>query len=153
MCIVHSTLQDATTPYIKRCESFTFTIKFKIIMKKYLIFLSTFVSLNTFSQMQSGDYTFTNNENEFNFTISDGGWVISFIQINGTKEILKDGYWRKVNMNGVDEDYDGPDGWYEFQTDQCNYDFNMPINNKLTLNSFDCKYSSKNKTIVLSRKK
>ena len=122
-------------------------------MKKYLIFLLTFVSLNTFSQMQSGDYTFTNNENEFNFTISDGGWVISFIQINGSKEILKDGYWRKVNMNGVDEDYDGPDGWYEFQTDQCNYDFNMPINNKLTLNSFDCKYSSKNKTIVLSRKK
>ena len=122
-------------------------------MKKYFVFLSMFLSLNAYSQMQPGDYTFTNNEYEFKFTISDGGWVISSIQIDGTKEVLKDGYWRRVNMNGVDEDYDGPEGYYEFQTDQCNYDFDMPINNKLTLSSFDCKNSSKNKTIVLYRKK
>ena len=122
-------------------------------MKKYFVFLSMFLSLNAYSQMQPGDYTFTNNEYEFKFTISDDGWVISSIQINGTKEVLKDGYWRWVNMNGVDEDYDGPEGWYEFQTDQCNYNFDMPINNKLTLSSFDCKNSSKNKTILLDRKK
>tara|TARA_B110000285_G_C14868255_1_gene487896 strand:+ start:315 stop:707 length:393 start_codon:yes stop_codon:yes gene_type:complete len=127
--------------------------KLKIIMKKYLIFLLTLLSLNTFSQMQSGNYTFTNNENEFNFTISDDGWVITFIEINGSKEILKDGYWRRVNMNGVDEDYNGPEGWYEFQTDQCNYDFDIPINNKLILKRFDCKNSSKNKTIEMTRKR
>ncbi len=122
-------------------------------MNKYFVFLSTLLSLNAYSQMQSGDYTFTNNQYEFDFTLSDGGWVISSIQINGSKEILLDGYWFKVNLNGADPDYDGPEGWYEFQTEQCNYAFDMPINDKLTLNSFECKNSSKNKTIVLSRKK
>lgn len=100
--------------------------------------------------MEAGEYSFANGDDLFKFTISDDGWAISSVEINGTKETLIDGYWKEVNENAVEDDYDGPEGWYEFQTEQCNYNFDAPINGKLKLVSFDCKNTSNNKTVELT---
>ena len=139
-------------------------------MKKILaIVISSCLALSVFGQLNSGTYVFKSGDPNFHwqefwnygalkyqdfvFTVSIGGigWDIESIQFNKREEVLKDGYWRTVNMNGVDENYDGPTGWYEFQTDQCNYSFDEPQNGRIILHRFDCVERCDNQTIGLTQ--
>jgi hypothetical protein len=110
-------------------------------MKKfYLTLFAFFICGFCYAQMTDGNYTYKNTELTLSFTIAGDGWEIYNIVLtnitNGRKENAT-GEWFKVNMNGVEEDYSGPEGWYQFQTDNCNYDFNEATN-KLVLQKFDC---------------
>lgn len=110
-------------------------------MKKYYsTILAFFIFGFSYAQMSDGHYTFKNTELTLSFTIAEGGWKINNILLinttNGKKENAT-GEWFKVNMNGVDEDYSGPEGWYQFQTDQCNFEFDEATN-KLVLQKYDC---------------
>jgi hypothetical protein len=110
-------------------------------MKKISLSILAFFTLGySFSQMEDGHYTYSNSEFTLMFTIGDGGWEIYEIiliknSIDGSMAGI--GEWFKVNMNGVDEDYNGPEGWYQFQTDDCRYDFNE-AKDELRLRQFDC---------------
>jgi hypothetical protein len=110
------------------------------MMKTYLTILAFFTLGYSFSQMEDGNYTYANSEFTLSFTIGEDGWEIFNIVImdnaNGDFE-EGTGEWFKVNMNGADEDYEGPEGWYQFQTDNCKFDFNEAIDD-LYLNRFEC---------------
>jgi hypothetical protein len=90
--------------------------------------------------MSDGIYSFKNSELTLSFKVDGDGYdiynVILTYHSNGQKE-YGTGQWFKVNMNGVDPDYSGPNGWYQFQTSRCNYSFNETTN-KLTLEQYDC---------------
>ena len=111
------------------------------MMKKiYLTLLALFTLGYSFSQMEDGEYIYSNSEITLMFTIGGAGWEIYDIALvkNATDDSMGGtGEWFKVNMNGVDEDYEGPEGWYQFQTDDCRYDFNE-AKDELKLNQFDC---------------
>jgi hypothetical protein len=110
-------------------------------MKKfYLTLFAFFICGFSYAQMTDGNYTYKNAELTLSFTIAGDGWEIYNIVLTNTTNGRKEnatGEWFKVNMNGVEEDYSGPEGWYQFQTDNCNYDFNEATN-KLVLQKFDC---------------
>lgn len=118
-------------------------------MKKYLILCLTFLSLGAYSQMDNGDYTFINEGSELKMSISNDGWSISSIEFSGSKGAMVKGYWKELNFAGADEDYEGSEGWYEFQTDYCSYSFDEPIDGKITLERYDCEDPSRNATIKL----
>ena len=125
----------------------------KNIIYSTIIFLC--FSNSSFSQMDDGKYKFANNEITLSFTITGDGWQIKEIKItnNTTKKIVTgQGEWFRVNLNGVDADYDGPEGWYQIQTSECNYEFNVP-SNKLTLSQYDCKKGIKEKKYQLLKNK
>ncbi|MFM8431574.1 MAG: hypothetical protein ACKOA1_02155 [Bacteroidota bacterium] len=116
-----------------------------------LFLLSSFVAS---AQMNDGRYVYSNSEITIEFTITDSGWDLPSVKVidNQTKKIITGkGYWHKVNMAGVDEGYDGPEGWYEFQTQSCNYSFDEPKGN-LVLQQFDCKNGQSDKQRTLTRK-
>jgi hypothetical protein len=90
--------------------------------------------------MEDGHYTYSNSEIILMFTIGGGGWEIyEIILIKKSLDGLTGGTgkWFKVNLNGVDEDYKGPEGWYQFQTNDCRYEFDE-ANDELRLHQFDC---------------
>jgi hypothetical protein len=122
-------------------------------MKKiiYSIIILCF-SNSSFSQMNDGKYKFANNEITLSFTITDDGFQIKEIKItnNTTKKIVTgEGEWFTVNTNGADSE--GPNAWYQIQTAECNYEFNVP-SNKLTLSQYDCKKGLKEKKYQLLKK-
>jgi hypothetical protein len=110
-----------------------------------------FITNSAFSQLSNGKYKYSNAEIALSFTISDEGYVISEIVLTNktiNKVFKAEGEWFEVNRNGADAGYDGPSGWYQFQTQECNYDFNTP-NSKLILSRFDCKNGLKEKEVQL----
>lgn len=110
-------------------------------MKKfYLIILVFFIYGFSYAQMSDGNYTFKNADFTLTFTISSDGLEMNDVVLTNLKTGKKEnaiGEWFKLNMNGADADYSGPEGWYQFQTTKCNYDFNVPTS-KLILRQFDC---------------
>jgi hypothetical protein len=72
------------------------------------------------SQINVGRYSYTNGKITLSF--NDKG----------------SGEWFRVNIHGADPEYDGPLGWYQFQTTNCNYSFNEP-SSELVLSKYDCK--------------
>jgi hypothetical protein len=108
----------------------------------------------SFAQMEDGNYTYSNKEITLNFTISDLGFTISNIVVTNTiigKKYNGSGEWFQVNPRGVDPNYQGPFGWYQFSTDECNFDFEVPVN-ELILNQFDCKNGSASVKLKLTKK-
>jgi len=118
-------------------------------MKPILITISILISLScsAFCQLQNGKYKYSNTETAISFTIRDDGHTITDIKLldkKTNKTFIATGEWFEVNTSGADPGYNGPSGWYQFQTSQCNYDFNTP-GSKLTLSQFDCKNGQKEK--------
>ena len=111
----------------------------------YFLTLILFLTAQTsFSQMADGKYTFENNEMTLELTITDGGWIISSATLtNATtkKTSTGKGYYRTANNFE----------WYEFQTTECNYDFDVPVD-KLVLNQFDCKNGQQSIKYTLIKK-
>jgi hypothetical protein len=119
----------------------------KITILLAIAFLSSFTS---FAQISEGKFTYSNNELSLTFTTIDGGWGLSDIVItykNTGKTATGVGEWFKVNMNGADPDYSGPEGWYQFETTECYFEFNTPSDTLLLMegckNMADKKYELK----------
>ena len=126
----------------------------KTYMITKILFLLYFICLNikSHAQMNDGLYSFANDEIKLSFVVEEWGWKISSATITVLKTNQKfngKGEWFKVNPNGIDEDYDGPMGWYQGQTDICNFEFDEPKNNTLILSSFDCVNGMKEEAFTL----
>ncbi|MFD3407585.1 hypothetical protein SKC37_02860 [Aquirufa sp. HETE-83D] len=118
-------------------------------MKKYLFTLLLIGTiLDSFSQnLENGVYIYQNKTHDF--VIDNSPEKIQIVVIN--KKLY-------LSQNGVAEQrvaprYSDTPGkiWYEFQTDSCNYDFDI-TKTKLTLNSFDCKNGKKSTKMVFLKK-
>ncbi|MBK6834089.1 MAG: hypothetical protein IPG89_07365 [Bacteroidetes bacterium] len=99
-----------------------------------------FVSQTLFSQIADGNYTYSNNEITFKFSVIENGEKLSNVTIfnSVTKKTSNEtGEYRSANNVG----------WYEVQSAECNYEFDAPVNGKLTLSQFDCKKGSACKKI------
>ncbi len=116
-------------------------------MKKAIYYLTTLLFFSThtvFSQMAEGQHTFANNEVTLELTISDNGWTISSATLtNKTTKKTSTGKGEYRHANNIE--------WYEFQTTDCNYDFDIPTD-KLALSQFDCKNGQQTVKFNLSKK-
>lgn len=104
------------------------------------------------AQIGDDNYTYSNNEITLSFSTTDNGWSMENIIITHTasgKSVTGFGEWLKINRNGVDADYTGPDGWYQIEANDCVYEFDEP-GDKLEL-SESC--AGKSKTYILTLKK
>jgi len=122
-------------------------------MKKLLLLLMIIPMIGV-GQMNDGEYSYSNSEITLEISMFNYGEDISIVIINNlsSEKIQGDGYWHSINMNGVDEDYDGPDGFYEFQTSDCGYDFDATNSNKIILSQFGCENGREDKTYILYSK-
>ncbi len=116
-------------------------------MKKTIYYLTTmilFTAQTAFSQMNDGQYTFANNKVTLELTITDYGRTISSATVtNNTTKKTSTGKGEYRHANN--------DGWYEFQTTDCNYDFDVPAD-KLFLTQFDCKNGQQSIKYTLTKK-
>lgn len=114
-------------------------------MKKAIYYLTTallFATQIAFAQMADGNYTFTNNDVTLELAITGGGWTISSATVtNNITKKASTGKGEYRHANNVE--------WYEFQTSDCNYDFDVPTN-RLLLNQFDCKNGEQSIKYTLS---
>lgn len=91
-----------------------------------LLVIST-SSLN--AQLNEGIYKYANDLISLSFTCADSGWILSDVVVTNKKTgstVTGAGEWFKINMNGVDPDYSGPEAWYQFETKECFYEFDEP---------------------------
>ena len=116
-------------------------------MKKifYSLTLILFLTSQTaFSQMDGGKYTFSNNAIILELTITGGGWTISSATVtNTTTKKTSNGTGEFRSANNIE--------WYEFQTNDCNYSFDVP-SDKLVLEQFDCKNKQQSIKYSLTKK-
>jgi hypothetical protein len=130
-------------------------------MKTTLLFLSVFLSASLFGQIANmgesrfddGYHHYTNDSIYVMFLISDYGRSMDTVVIHNriTGAIEKgSGYWHGLNLNGVDADYNGPDGWYEMHTNRCYYELDKPETSiePMIIHKFDCKNGEKDSVIV-----
>ena len=119
-------------------------------MKK-LFFLVVIVlsSKSAFSQLDAGSYKFSNNEITLNFTIPDYASDSMPVKLtyNLTQKTIP-GVMQFMRSNGKASNFME---WYQFQTSECNYDFDVP-SNKLVLRQSECKKGQKAKKYQLTRK-
>ena len=117
--------------------------------KFLFIFFLAFSVNHFFAQSRDGKYMYQNDKGmTCNVTISEGGWKAAVVlnlgkEFNG-RVIKARGEWFKVNRNGADPGYDGPDGWYQLSDGNCSMEFDE-IAKVILLKVFDCgKYGVKN---------
>jgi hypothetical protein len=111
-------------------------------MKKiiYSFILAFLFSNSAFSQMEEGNYTYANKEITLNFTIIEGGFKITDINLtnNSTKKTSSGtGEMMKFQMNV----------WYQFSTKDCDFEFDVP-ENKMILSQTCGKAKSKKIELV-----
>lgn len=116
-------------------------------MKKSFLSLTLIlflISQNLFSQLADGKYTFSNNVISLDFTVSENGQTISSATIvNATTKKTSTGKGIYRSANNIE--------WYEFQTSDCNYEFDIPTD-KLVLSQFDCKNGLQTTKYTLTKK-
>lgn len=81
-----------------------------------------------FSQTDEAHYVFSNETYVLEFDLADAGMVVkNGLLVNKITGALEtgSGAWFRVNMNGVDPDYNGPEGWYDFSTEFCYHTFTL----------------------------
>ena len=117
-------------------------------MKKtiYLLsFISIIITHKAIAQIDDGRYKFESKEYKLEFTIIGDGWKISEANLyNALKNTISSGKGEYREANGA--------GWYEFQTTECNYSFEIP-KDKLILEQYDCKNGQKALKSTLLKKK
>jgi hypothetical protein len=116
-------------------------------MKKRILIIGGFLTMSVqgfFAQLSDGTYAYANNEITVNFTLVDDGWTISTVTMtnNVTKKTAKGtGEYRNA------EDME----WYEFQTADCNFSFDLPTNT-IIIEQYDCSNGGKEKKYTLTKK-
>ena len=118
-------------------------------MKKILI---TFLLMNLFQisysqELLDGTYGFDNKTNSFVIYKTPTIVQVALISKQGSKQ------QNAIAEKRVAPKYSDAPGkvWFEFKTDSCSYDFDIP-KNTLTLNVFDCKNESKDSKLVFVKK-
>jgi hypothetical protein len=117
-------------------------------IKKNKLFIALFLSAITyfpaFSQLGEGHFIYSNEQLSFEFDLIDNGWTIEKTllknKLNGAEETGA-GEWFKVNMNGMEPDYNGPDGWFEFSSPNCAYTFTLNIDSDTLYLKNECSNS------------
>jgi hypothetical protein len=98
-----------------------------------LIFLLFSVSMpSAHAQLADGNYIFSNSDNVLQFTITEGGSSIQNVSISAKSA------GRTEKQTGGEFMQQGGMEWYQFQTEFCNYSFDVP-NKTLKLERYDCK--------------
>jgi len=95
----------------------------KIFKMNLKLLLFTFLSsMACYAQLEDGTYRFTDeNLYDVDLTICDDGNSVcefTFYHDANLVTTTSQGEWFRVNPNGVDEDYGGPWGWYQIQTEE-----------------------------------
>ena len=118
-------------------------------MKKILI---TFLLINLFKisysqELLDGTYGFDNKTHSFVIYKTPTIVQVALISKQGSKQ------QNAIAEMRIAPKYSDTPGkvWYEFKTDSCSYDFDIP-KNTLTLNAFDCKNESKDSQLVFVKK-
>jgi hypothetical protein len=107
---------------------------------KFLIFsLLLTIGFGAKAQMEGGAHKFTDGKITFTLKLSKSGETIE------SATIVKDG--KTLSGKGEFRAEYGFE-WYEFQTDDCNYNFELPVD-ALILEEFDCKNGQKSKKYTL----
>jgi hypothetical protein len=117
----------------------------KHIFSSLTFLLFSVLSPGAYAQLADGNYTFSNADNILQFTITDSGFSIQNALLtnksSGRSEKQTGGEF--MNQGGIE--------WYQFQTDFCNYNFDVP-KKTLKLDRFGCKdKKDKNTTIKLNK--
>jgi len=116
-------------------------------MTKILYCFATALILCTqtaFAQMADGQYTFSNDEVSLELNITGEGWTIATATLtNKTSKKTLTGKGEYRHANNFE--------WYDFQTTECNYSFEIPTNN-LVLEQFDCKNGKPASKFTLTKK-
>lgn len=122
-------------------------------MKTVLIVLLVFLTFTSYSQLEDGRFIYSSDDFELIIDISDYGEKIENVHLFYKKTMViekGDGYWQQVNENTIDDNYTGPLGWYEFQTDKCNYSIDIE-ESSIKVSRYDCKDGSKSSEFVLKK--
>ncbi len=117
-------------------------MKKQFLISAVLFFMSNF----GFAQMEDGTYTYENAKIKLTLVVAGDGHTIDAAIIKDIatgKEEKGKGEFMSANETG----------WYQFQTEICNYDFDFKYN-ALTINlsSFDCKNGIKPAKYILKKK-
>jgi hypothetical protein len=120
------------------------TIKNCFFLKLTLL-LSFALSPSAYAQMANGNYTFSNADNTLQFTIADEGFSIKNVTLSNKSS----GQIEK--QTGGELMKQGDAIWYQFQTDLCNYEFDVPTKT-MKLSRFDCKDKKIKKASIVLKK-
>jgi hypothetical protein len=90
-------------------------------LKAKLLLFACVLVLTSHAQLDDGTYHYTDGEYyEVDLSICEGGEMIcnfTFYNDANTVASSDQGEWFRVNANGADENYEGPWGWYQIQTE------------------------------------
>lgn len=110
-------------------------------MKRFFLLLMIIVPLLGYAQLNDGNYFFRNSDGvTCTINASGGGWTINVELKDGSKTYKGSGVFR--NEHGL--------GWYEFQTPECNFEFDEP-NDTITISRFDCKANVSESKYILTK--
>ena len=91
-------------------------------MNLKVVLFALLSSISSYAQLEDGTYRFTDgNLYDVDLSICDGGETVCEFTLYHDANLVtttSQGEWFRVNPNGVDEDYEGPWGWYQIQTDE-----------------------------------
>ena len=117
----------------------------KTLFLKLTLLLSFALSPSAYAQLANGNYTFSSADNTLQFTIADEGFSIKNVTLSNKSS----GQIEK--QTGGELMKQGDAVWYQFQTDLCNYEFDVPTKT-IKLSRFDCKDKKiKKATMVLKK--
>ena len=117
----------------------------KRIFLSLIFLLFSALSPSAYAQLADGNYAFSNSDNVLQFTITEGGSSIQNVSISAKSA------GRTEKQTGGEFMQQGGMEWYQFQTEFCNYSFDVP-NKTLKLERFECKDKKiKNTKITLKK--
>jgi hypothetical protein len=112
-----------------------------------ILFFSAFIFCSSLSYSQfleDGSYTFTDGGlYSLDLEVCEGGESICFFTFKHDENVvdnLESGEWFRVNLRTVDDNYAGPDGWYQISSETDTYEFEELKNNKYKLVRGELKY-------------
>lgn len=103
-------------------------------MKIFLMTCALGLAFTSNAQLDNGTYRFTDGAYyDVDLFTCDGDLICEFIFFNdgNTVAIGSEGEWQRVNPNGVDDDYEGPWGWYSIQTDDEYFEIEVVNNDQI----------------------
>jgi hypothetical protein len=107
-----------------------------------------------FSQTDEAHYVFSNETYVLEFDLADAGMVVkNGLLVNKITGALEtgSGAWFRVNMNGVDSDYNGPEGWYDFSTEFCYHTFTLSFQSDSLFLSRSCSNGEPDGEFILTQ--
>ena len=116
---------------------------YKIVLVSLLSIVSNFV----YCQHSDGKYTYRNDKGMVcDLVFSEDGWKVSVDlnmgSVSNNKQLKGEGQW--LNQGGGE--------WYQVNTENCSFDFDLP-NNQLKISIYDCEKSGlQPKEYILSKK-